>query len=279
MEAFNAGRLFGCILGLSNLAHRVAGVYRLGDPAAQPVRFRVALRNYEIMKEQIDFICAELERLDLPVSLVGAKELRAIIWDETEPFDREDAPGMGRSVSFPPLVASRYWNYIRDLSTQVEIELSAKTVMVLPYGKACYFDGSKNIFPEAARNSSAEPDMDEAEKCFAVGRYTACVFHLMRVMELYLQAWARKVDIPLERTYDKQWQQVINDIRGRLKKLYPKEKDPNRVKEEGRLGHLETVKIRWRNPTMHPKATYTEEEAEKIIGAVQAFIEDFSRSQ
>jgi len=49
-----------------------------------------------------------------------------------------------------------------------------------------------------------------------------------------------------------------------------------RIKYEAMLGHLETVKITWRNPTMHPKATYTDREAEKIIGAVQAFVEDFA---
>ena len=42
------------------------------------------------------------------------------------------------------------------------------------------------------------------------------------------------------------------------------------------IGHLETVKIVWRNRTMHPKATYTEEEAKKIVNAVQVFVQDFS---
>jgi hypothetical protein len=36
--------------------------------------------------------------------------------------------------------------------------------------------------------ASASFEISEAGKCFALGRYTACVFHLMRVMEVALDA-------------------------------------------------------------------------------------------
>ena len=87
----------------------------------------------------------------------------------------------------------------------------------------------------------------------------------------------RLLGLGIAATYDKEWQKIINDVRGALKVKHPKDKDPMRIKYEAMLGHLETVKIAWRNPTMHPKATYTEKEAKKIISAVQAFVEDFSK--
>ena len=36
--------------------------------------------------------------------------------------------------------------------------------------------------------------------------------------------------------------------------------------------HLHAVRIAWRNDTMHPKATYTEEEAKELLGHVLAFL-------
>lgn len=48
--------------------------------------------------------------------------------------------------------------------------------------KASVFD----VFPDSAA------DFDEAGKCFALGRYTACVFHLMRVWKFRCRDLRRK---------------------------------------------------------------------------------------
>ena len=76
------------------------------------------------MKQRIDFVCGELEQLDLPVSLVSARELRTVIIEETTLFDKEVLPGTGKTVAFPPLMVSRYWTYTQELSTRIEDELS-----------------------------------------------------------------------------------------------------------------------------------------------------------
>lgn len=41
-------------------------------------------------------------------------------------------------------------------------------------------------------------------------------------------------------------------------------------------GHLYNVKIAWRNEVMHPKKTYTAEEAKKLLNAVDTFIRDLA---
>jgi hypothetical protein len=78
-------------------------------------------------------------------------------------------------------------------------------------------------------------------------------------------------------TYNEDWQKIVNAIRGQLNIIYPKHNDSERIKYESIIGHLETVKIAWRNPTMHPKATYTEEEAKALLGAVEIFIKDLAK--
>ena len=47
----------------------------------------------------------------------------------------------------------------------------------------------------AARFPRAIVDIEEAGKCFALGRFTACVFHLMRVVEAGLAAISRSLNI------------------------------------------------------------------------------------
>jgi kynurenine formamidase len=51
-------------------------------------------------------------------------------------------------------------------------------------------------------------DIQEASKSFAVGRFTACVFHLMRVMELGVQALGKKPGV--SNAHEIEWQKILN---------------------------------------------------------------------
>jgi hypothetical protein len=96
-------------------------------------------------------------------------------------------------------------------------------------------------------------------------------------MERAVQKIADKIGIPITITWEMEWQAIVNDIRSEMKKLFPKHSNPERLKYEPILGYLETVKIAWRNPTMHPKATYTEEEAKDLIHTVKIFLKELAK--
>ncbi len=167
--------------------------------------------------------------------------------------------------------------YVRELKDRLEIELKTRFFLVImPGGREKYYNSSESIFGKDVANKFPElvEDISEAGNCFALDRYTACVFHLMRVMEKSVQKFAAKVDILPSDTYDEKWQTILNTIRGKINSLYPKHSDPTRIKYESIVAHLETIKIAWRNPTMHPKITYTEEEAKALLDAVRIFIKD-----
>jgi hypothetical protein len=42
----------------------------------------------------------------------------------------------------------------------------------------------------------------------------------------------------------------------------------------GAAAHLHTVRIAWRNEVMHPKQTYTVDEATRIFNSVESFFRD-----
>jgi hypothetical protein len=131
-----------------------------------------------------------------------------------------------------------------------------------------------NLFGEviAERLPTTIGDIEEAGKCLALDRGTACVFHLMRVMEVGLQRLANDLGIP----YAPSWESYINQINTRVALKHKKKgikwkRDEPYFKEIA--GDLLTVKVAWRNPTMHIVRTYTPEEAEQIFGAVRTLMQ------
>ena len=96
-----------------------------------------------------------------------------------------------------------------------------------------------------------------------LGRNTACVFHLMRVMEAAVQGFGTKLGVPL--VYDLEWQTILDRLNPPIKPM--NKGDPLRPVYSAIHANLYHVKIAWRNETMHPKATYDEGEALNVINA------------
>lgn len=117
-----------------------------------------------------------------------------------------------------------------------------------------------------ARIDDASDDISEAGKCFAVGRYTASVFHLMRAMEAAVKMLCVEVGIS---NVDREWGKLLSDI---AKAIEPMPKGAKRDEWSAVHANLYHVKQAWRNNTMHPKRTYTEEEAREVFEAVKAFM-------
>lgn len=116
------------------------------------------------------------------------------------------------------------------------------------------------IFPTLAT------DVSEASRCFALGRYTATVFHLMRVMELTVRALSKKLQI---KNVERSWGNLLSDV-ARAVEAMPKGEARDEWSEA--LSLLYHVKQAWRNDVMHPKQTYTEEEAIEVLDATKSFV-------
>lgn len=148
----------------------------------------------------------------------------------------------------------------------VKLFLPATTDMVeyldkqLPYGKAV-----ATVFP-------CSEDIAESHQCFALGRYTASMFHLGRAMELAVKRLAKKMQIPnLPRD---EWQKYLTAMNEKIAKMpfnTPKEK-AKRASFAAATAYFLHFKEAWRNPTMHPKKTYTREEALDVIDGAGAFL-------
>lgn len=168
-------------------------------------------------------------------------------------------------------------NRVKQLADQlvqnILDEFQGELLLPLRLHEVSYFDGSKNDFPCDVRDafSSAEYDMTEAGKCFALRRYTAAVFHLMRVMEAGLNVFGN----PLGISVVKNWHSTLVDIEAEIKtrnvKPTPIWKTEEPFFAEG-TAHFRMVKDAWRNHTAHIVEKYSEERACDIFNSVSAFM-------
>jgi hypothetical protein len=86
-------------------------------------------------------------------------------------------------------------------------------IRVSPERISYFLDDRDDTFPfgnaVAVAFPSAKYDIREASNCFALERWPACVFHLMRTLEIALAALADKFDVP----HDKgNWHNIIESV-------------------------------------------------------------------
>ena len=122
------------------------------------------------------------------------------------------------------------------------------------------------------RFSKASEDISEAGKCVALERPTASVFHLMRAMELAVQALYAAIG--LTGSPEREWGKLLSDIHGKIEQM---DKGSNRDEWSAAHTHLYHVKQAWRNDVMHPKQTYTPDEAKAVYDAVRSFMQHLAK--
>lgn len=275
MQQFNGGRLFVHITGLSNMAHST-------NPANAHV---IPISNHEDIKSNIDFVCAELARIELPHSLASATELRKIIHNESEIKTSEelqlssDVATMSERWSFmTPLVLGRYRYYAGDLTNRFKDELASRVVLAIAARHSAYFSAETPLFGDEvfAKFERARDDIEEAGKCLACGRATATVFHLMRALESAVRIIGTKLGATTEDVHGRglAWGVVAGNMRPIIDAM-PVGSDQQtkwyRVQQD-----LVAVNRAWRVPTNHPKETYTEEQAQEVFDATRAFMRELA---
>jgi hypothetical protein len=129
----------------------------------------------------------------------------------------------------------------------------------------------EECFPGASR------DIKAAGSCYAADRNTACVMHLMRVLELGLNTLASGFGVSFER---RDWENVINDIEKANTAKYEKGKPTGDKKhwQKERDFYAEAAKDfryfknSWRNHAMHIHEHYEAPEARSILDHVGTFM-------
>ena len=155
---------------------------------------------------------------------------------------------------------------------RVRDELLARRAFMIPTNKVDYYESRTPLFGDEIRDRfpSTTFEIDEAGKCFALGRWTACVFHLMRVMEIGIQATARNLGVPdPAKPSERNWGAILRAMNAAISQ---KPAGAERDFLQSTYALLDAVRNAWRNSTMHVENKYIEDEAADILGAVRGFM-------
>jgi hypothetical protein len=162
-------------------------------------------------------------------------------------------------------------SHLRDLTERIEDQLRERVFFFVPSDRAKYYLEDKVFDPAVVdRFPIMREEMDEARLCIAFDRYTAAVFHLMRIMELGVKRLAKRLRVPKDQVEDKAWGPILQAINAKIVRLH--NNNPRKVMFSEASAHLNQVRAAWRNTAMHPKRTYTQEQAEEILASVKTFL-------
>lgn len=165
-----------------------------------------------------------------------------------------------------------------ELNGRMMDELSGVLLLSLDMASASFYS-TPNLFGQEVTDAfpSAIVDIEEACKCYALDRPTACVFHLMRVMEVGLRVLGASLEDPsIDPDKNPTWDRILRRGDDELKKNGDKRLPDWRSKDaffSDAIANLRSVKTAWRNPTMHVKSgIYDDDKALDVLNAVKGFM-------
>lgn len=116
---------------------------------------------------------------------------------------------------------------------------------------------------------SARNDIQEAGNCLALNRWPACVFHCMRVLEIGLNALAKRFGAS-----SINWHNIIQECEAEIKKLT--NKDEQKFYSEA-ARHFMFLKDGWRNHIMHVRDEFDEGRALSVWQHTKEFMQQISK--
>ena len=263
MSALNSCRL---VTLLELLELRAEPFWRLSNLTGQ------LLIRLETSLPDIGQIAGILYELRTEAGRLGARSAAAQV-DRISEFVRSDE--WNRDLT---ILGATLHQLVKDLHYRMIDDLKGQFFLSVPADKVTYYQQDKLLFGNDVHTQfpSASFEMDEAGKCIALCRYTAAIFHLMRIMEISIRATARCLGIPDPvKPGDRNWGNILKDIKAGIDAKWPTQ--TARQSGDGHLfeniyASLDAVRNPWRNATMHVENKYTEEEAEHIFLAVRGFM-------
>jgi hypothetical protein len=188
---------------------------------------------------------------------------------------------MAESLDDPACPLSYLHDEMKDLRLRVFDELNYRTCFYVWRDEEKLYKADKLFGETVATNfPSAAFDIEEAGKCLALGRATACVFHLMRVMEVGLRALAKSLNDPrINPANNPSWHNILKKGDDELQKVVAQRAPEWRSDDQffsQAQANLRAVQFAWRNPTMHIDVTYTPETAKDVMQCVGGFMRHLS---
>lgn len=171
---------------------------------------------------------------------------------------------------------------IRELCNGLMVELSSAWFLMIKADQRELYEQRRPVFGEAVGNQfpEASADIAAAGRCYALDEWTACVFHLMRVLEHGLRKLAVDVGLPADAMAHENWKNVIDQIEKKIREMEALPKTPEKVARMQMLSAAATqfryFKDAWRNHVSHAKAAYDNHSGPLVWLHVNAFMQSLA---
>ncbi|MFY9820037.1 MAG: hypothetical protein WAM82_01565 [Thermoanaerobaculia bacterium] len=165
--------------------------------------------------------------------------------------------------------------FFPELQRRIRHELESVLWLHVSHDRSKYYLEAQDGFGESVATAfcSVSYNVEEASKCFALGRYTACVFHLMCILEVGLDSLAHALALPYSQ---KNWNEILKTIEAAIVAIVPGStptwKDDKEFYSTAAL-EFKFFRDAWRNHVAHGRARYGDEEAGRIVEHVEAFMQ------
>ena len=174
----------------------------------------------------------------------------------------------------------KFFDCLEEVHSRIFDYMETRAVFIISPTGANRYDNPLSGWEQCcAKFPSATDHIEEASKCLALGRNTACVFHLAGVVQEALEALSIALAVKLD-PYTDTWNALINKVESAMRAKSsgtPKKAwKPIEAFYAELLSDIKAVKNAWRNPTVHFRKTYSDEQAEKIYSRVQEFMQHAS---
>jgi len=221
------------------------------------------------------------ENLDKPGYPSFAARLKDVVLPEATALELHNTPQKINEVlqtlrTYATPSARR--TFLEELETEIRLDLVTVKFVHIPERNLTYLERDiqppkkEKWFGKEVINKfpGAYYDILEARNCMATGCWTACVFHLMRVVERALRVLSDSLDIDdITEDWERSWTNILKNIYAEKNSaIWLAEKDFY----ENMYAHFQSVKNPWRNATMHVTRDYDEAGAQEIFHAVSTLM-------
>lgn len=207
---------------------------------------------------EIDGLLDILSALDLRLSAKALREARGYL-----------SPDLKTSLNTRSTLLETRW---KEVYSRIIDELEVSSIYFVNSSRSSFLDDIELPFGKdvADKIPNAGSDISEASKCLGLSRNTACVFHLMRALEETVHAMGKSLSVTVLKKDNTglEWGKILANMKVPVEALGAASKD----QWSEALTLLYHVKNCWRNATMHPKQSYTDEEAREVYDAVNSFM-------
>ncbi len=155
-------------------------------------------------------------------------------------------------------------------------EAGARLFLYMGESRRYYYESPSEGWNDVLEKfPSARLDIEEASKCYALARYTASVFHSMRILEPALNALAGEFAVSTDRA---NWHNILDQV---VAAIEQKSKAQGAGWTDQQFYSEAAVDLRffkdaWRNHVMHVRKTFDEERALGIYQRVRDLMRHLS---